>query len=428
MDDIEVGEGLPALASETSADGLRYAGSRCLVRLHGRPIGMVDVEFADGGLSAAALADRIGAELSPRIAEHLGEDGIAFELLGAEGVPWPDSVGCAQELDRFVERAPSLSVVVCTRDRPESVKQTVRSILGCRYPADRLEVVVVDNAPEPERQIPPVEDEVSGEATIRTVRELEPGLSNARNKGLAESSGELIVFGDDDVEVDRDWLAVLAHAFERGDRVGASSGITLPGALETPTQRWIEGFGGRASAFEVRVLDLSDPPPDRPLFPYTLADLGAGRNMAFDRDLLTELGGFDPALGPGTPAHDGDDVEALLRVLLAGRQIVTDPAAIVWHAHPREYRELEDRVWGYGIGLTACLTKAVIDHPRLIGDIARKLPRGVAFALSPRSSKNAGRQSDFPSRLVRRELLGMAYGPLAYARSRRYVSRRRRVS
>ena len=147
--------------------------------------------------------------------------------------------------------------------------------------------------------------------------------------------------------------------------------------------------------------------------------------MAFRRELLTEQGGFDPALGPGTLAHDGDDIEALLRVLLSGRQVVHDPAAIVWHAHPRDYGELEQRVWGYG------------DRPHGLPDEGdrrptpacssislRKLPRGVAFALSPRSAKNVGRQSDFPSALVRLELRGMAYGPIAYARSRWHQRRR----
>ncbi|MGH2938058.1 MAG: glycosyltransferase, partial [Solirubrobacterales bacterium] len=193
----------------------------------------------------------------------------------------------------------------------------------------------------------------------------------------------------------------------------------------TPTQRWVEGFGGRVRVFDKRIFDLAAPPPDRPLFPFTIGEFGAGRNMAFRRAPLVELGGFDVALGPGTIAHDGDDVEALLRVLLAGWKIFHDPAAIVWHAHPRDYEELEDRVFGYGVGLTATLTRALIDHPRLIGDLLRKLPSGVSFALATDSDKNAGRQGDFPRRLVWRELGGIAYGPAAYARSR--LDQRRRA-
>ncbi|MGB7587668.1 MAG: glycosyltransferase, partial [Solirubrobacterales bacterium] len=307
--------------------------------------------------------------------------------------------------------------------RPDSVRETLASIAKCRYPAERCEVIVVDNATAGDAAVR-LEKPLPGDMPVRVVRETEPGLSNARNKGLETAAGEIVVFADDDVTVDREWLTRLALPFAGNPRVGATSGLTLPGALETPTQRWIEGFGGRIGGFDIRTFDLDDPPPDRPLFPFTVGDLGAGRNMAFRRHLLQRLGGFDPALGPGTVAHDGDDIEALLRVLLSGHTIVHDPAAIVWHAHPLEYRELEQRVWGYGIGLTACLTKAAIDHPGLLLDIVRKLPRGLAFALSSSSEKNRGRQADFPRPLVRRELLGMAYGPIAYLRSRRRARRR----
>ena len=321
---------------------------------------------------------------------------------------------------------PSVSVVICTRNRPESVRTTLRSILACDYPAERWEAIVVDNASVADASVGSIEAELDGPVEVSVVHEPEPGLSNARNRGLHSANNEIVVFADDDVEVDRDWLSALIAPFGRGEEVGATSGLTLPGALETPVQRWTEGFGGRTRPLAARTFDLANPPPDKPLFPFTVGDLGAGRNMAFRRDLLADLGGFDPALGPGTLAHDGDDIEALLRVLLSGHTVVHDPAAIVWHAHPERYEELEERVWGYGIGLTACLTKAVIDRPSLLVDLVRKLPRGLVFALSPSSEKNAGRQDDFPRSLVRRELLGMAYGPIAYARSRLRQRRRRR--
>ena len=357
---------------------------------------------------------------------HLGGDDLPHGEVTAGGVASPEPPPCAAARDELLRDAPSISVVICTRNRPDSVRTTLRSILSCRYPTERLEVIVVDNASEADAAVGIAAAELDGDVAVRVVREPEPGLSNARNRGLDEASGEIVVFADDDVEVDRDWLATLVGPFARGAKVGATSGMTLPGSLETPAQRWVEGFGARARDFETRVYDLLDPPADQPLFPFNVGDLGAGRNMAFRRDLLVELGGFDPALGPGTLAHDGDDVEALLRVLLAKRQVVHEPTAIVWHAHPRDYRELEQRVWGYGIGLTACLTKAIATHPSLIVDLLRKLPRGIAFALSPSSAKNAGRQADFPASLVRLELRGIAYGPLAYARSRWHQRRRRR--
>lgn len=425
IDEVEIGSPLPELPPGATRAGRPFVASLCLVRLHGRPLGTVEVGLPPGGLPADALAARIEAELAEKIAEHLRHDGLGGERLGAAGLRANGQPPCLAPREELLAAPPTVSVVICTRDRPESVRETLGSILACRYPAERWEAIVVDNAAEANASIDQLASELSGPVPVRVLHEPEAGLSNARNRGLRDAGGEITVFADDDVEVDRDWLTTLVAPFGRGERVGATSGMTLPGALETPAQRWTEGFGGRARDFDARVFDLDAPPDDRPLFPFTVGDLGAGRNMAFRRELLTDLGGFDPALGPGTLAHDGDDIEALLRVLLAGHAIVHDPAAIVWHAHPSEYPELRDRVWGYGIGLTACLTKAIGDRPSLLIDLVRKLPRGLAFALSPRSAKNLGRQRDFPRSLVRRELLGMAYGPLAYARSRLDQRRRR---
>jgi GT2 family glycosyltransferase len=426
MDEIEIGAPLPALPFEDPRTGTSFASSLCLVRLHGKPLGLVRVDLAPTGLSADALAARIQAELAEAVAQHLRDDGRPPCALDADGIPGPTPPPCVAAREKFLSDAPTLSVVVCTRNRPDSVRTTVRSILGCNYPSERFEVIVVDNASESDAAVGVAEAEFDRDVTIRVLREPEPGLSNARNRGLENATGEIVVFADDDVEVDRDWLATLIAPFARDPRVGATSGRTLPGALETPVQRWVEGFGGRVRGFDTRVFDLLHPPPDQPLFPFTFGDLGAGRNMAFRREALREQGGFDPALGPGTLAHDGDDIEALLRILLSGRVVVHDPAAIVWHAHPRDYSELEQRVWGYGIALTACLTKAIATRPRLLFDLVRKLPRGLAFALSPKSAKNVGRQRDFPSALVRLELRGMAYGPIAYVRSRWDQRRRRR--
>jgi glycosyltransferase involved in cell wall biosynthesis/GT2 family glycosyltransferase len=424
MDDVEIGAPLPRLRASGPNGDTVFGGSMCLVRLHGKPLGLVDLELPADGLPAERLAERIEAELGERIAAHLREDGLDPRPLDAEGLGGEGPFRCEERLAALLDRAPAVSVVICTRDRPDSVRTTLHSILACRYPASRREVIVVDNAASGDSVVDLVEEEFQGE--VRVVREPEPGLSHARNRGLAAASGRIVVFADDDVLVDRDWLLTLAAPFGEGDRVGATSGLTLPDVLETPTQRWTEGFGARIQGFDRRIFDVDDPPADRPLFPFTVGDLGAGRNMAFDRELLADLGGFDVALGPGTLAHDGDDIEALLRVMLSGRQIVHDPQAIVWHAHPRDYHELEERVWGYGLGCTACLTRALIDHPGLALDLVRKLPRGLRFAFSSASAKNAGRQDDFPRPLVRSELLGMAYGPVAYLRSRRDQRRRRR--
>lgn len=416
--DLEIGEPLGTLERGQTQSGVPFGSCLCLVRLHGRPLGMVEVPLPPGGVSGEALAARVQRELGEEVARHLRLDGLPQAEVGAQGIAGPSVAACATAREELLRRAPTASVVIVTCGRPQRVQRTIRSILSCRYPAERYEVIVVDTPRQGEAPLSFDPGSFGDGASVRVVVEPEPGISRARNTGLREATGEFAVFADDDVDVDPNWLASIIAAFELGDRVGAVSGPTLPGVLETPTERWFEGFGGLQRGFEIRVYSLDDPPPDQPLFPFTPGALGSGRSMAFRRDPFRALGGFDPALGPPTPTLAGEDIEALLRMLLSGSQVVHEPAALVWHAHPRGFQMLRRRMWGYGLGLSACVTKSVVENPRLLPTLLRKLPGGIAFALSSKSDKNKNRQGDYPSELIWLELAGLACGPLAYARSR----------
>lgn len=424
IQDIEVSAPLPALPRDQTVDGVPFDSCFCLVRLHGRPLGTLELTLPEAGLSPEELAGKIQRELGDAIARHLREDDLPATELTAAGLPGPDVPACAERREAVLRDAPSISIVIVTRGRPERVRQTVRSILDCRYPRDRQETIIVDTPEEGEAPLSFAEGDFPADARVHVVVELEPGISRARNRGLQEAKGEIVVFADDDVDVDENWLATLIAAFDLGPRVDAVSGPTLPGALETPTERWFEGFGGLQRGFETRLYDLEQPPGDQPLFPFTPGAFGSGRSMAFRRDPFRALGGFDPVLGPPTPTLAGEDIEALLHVVLSGRQVVHEPAALVWHAHPRDYGMLRRRMWGYGLGLSSCVTKSIADNPRLLPLLLRKLPGGLAFALSPRSEKNKNRQDDYPRELIRLELAGLACGPFAYARSRWQQSRR----
>jgi glycosyltransferase involved in cell wall biosynthesis/GT2 family glycosyltransferase len=417
--EIELGEPLPEIEAEVGEPKHRYAEALCLVRLHGSPIGMVELPIPGPGLAPDQLAKVLTDRLGPEIEEHLRADGLVWEGLDRDGLPSSTAPRCRGEREEFLRRAPRISVVIPTRNRPASALRTARSVLACRYPSDRLEVIVVDNGSgEDERvQLPTAEQE--GDSALRLLSEPAPGGSNARNAGLAAATGEIVAFCDDDVLVDRDWLLAIAVGFDRSDRVGVVAGLSMPLELETLAQGWFEGFSTAQRGFGQRIFDRRNPPADRPLFPFTVGDLGTGQNFAFRRQVLTELGGFDPALGTATPALGGEDVEATLRVLLADREVVYEPNAIVWHSHPREFEQFERRVWGYGVGLTASLTKVLFEHPRLVPQLLRKLPAGIAYAVSPSSGKNESKPREYPKRLAVLELRGMVYGPLAYARSRR---------
>lgn len=426
VEEIELCEALPRLGRGGVASGAAYSSCLCLVRLHGQPLGTLDIPLHGDGLGPEELASRIQAELGGAVAAHLRADGLAREPLRAEGLKGPAHPRCNARLERLLGDPPFVSIAIVTRGRPQRVLRTMRSIAAGNYPRERYEVLVVDTPLDGEPPLRFKRGDLDEDVSVRVLLEPEPGISLARNTGLREASGEFVVFADDDVDVGPSWLAALIAGFDRGERVGAVSGPTLPATLERPTERWFEGFGGLQRGFEARLFSLDDPPAAEPLFPFVPGALGSGRSMAFRRRTLLELGGFDEALGPPTPTLAGEDIEALLRVLLAGNQVVHEPAALVRHAHPRDYAMLRRRMWGYGLGLSACVTRSVLHRPRLLGTLLRRAPRAVAFAVSPRSPKNEHRQADYPRELIWLELAGLAIGPLAYVRSRLRLGRRDR--
>jgi glycosyltransferase involved in cell wall biosynthesis/GT2 family glycosyltransferase len=423
--DVELAEPLPSIRPTGGPAANTYSAALCLVRLHGEPLGSIQVELGESGIEPAALARSIARELGGEIERHLREDGLDPRPLGPEGLPREADPPCRKPLEDLLRDAPRASVVIPTRNRPASVRETLDLVLESEYPRDRFEVIVVDNASGEDERVtlpPGIGDGVE----VRLLREEAPGGSSARNAGLRAATGELVVFCDDDVAPDRHWLASLVLGFRQGDRVGAVAGLSLPRELETHAQVWYEGFSTAVRGYRPRLLDRRDPPPELPLFPFTVGDLGTGQNFAFRRDVFTELGGFDPALGTGSVTLGGEDVEAMFRVLLADRQLAYMPGAIVRHSHPDTFEQFERRVWGYGVGLTACFAKILVHKPSLLPELLRKLPRGLVYALSPHSAKNESKPPDYPRRLTWMELRGMAYGPVAYARSRRICRREAR--
>jgi glycosyltransferase involved in cell wall biosynthesis len=426
--DIELSEPLPDLRPELGDLGIPYAAAVCLIRLHGAPIGYMHVDLGAGGVDAEELAALISSEVGREVALHLRRDGIDGDIaLTAAGLQGGEDLPCTVSYREFLEQAGSVTVVIPTRNRPRSALETVRSVLESDYPRDRFDVIVVDNGSGDDAPFDAAELDASSAGRVRVIREPVPGGSNARNAGLAAASAEIVVFTDDDVEVDRSWLGSLVRVFGTDERVGGVAGMVVPREMETPPQLWFEGYACTIRRFESVVLDIEAPPPGLPLFPFTVGDLGSGQNMAFRRQALLELGGFDPDLGTATPALGGEDVEAMLRVLLAGHVVVYEPRAIVKHAQERDFAAVERRVYGYGVGLTACLAKSVLTHPPLLRTLLLKLPYGFAYALSPRSPKNRDKQHDFPRHWTRLELRGMLVGPALYGfgRVKRRLSRRR---
>lgn len=250
-----------------------------------------------------------------------------------------------------------MTVVVCTRDRPEDLARCLDALQALRYP--RLELLVVDNAPRTDA----TERLVAARTGIRYLREPRPGLDRARNRALGEAEGELIAFTDDDVVVDPEWITALAAVFGHDPQAGAVTGLVEPLELETEAQRLFERYRSFARG-GVRVRAAAGRAEGALGGRYGMTgSFGTGANMAFRRRVLEQLGGFDPSLGAGMPTRGGDDLDIFFRVLKAGWALVYEPAAVVRHRHRREMDALVDQIRDHGVSFSSYVVRAAGLHP-----------------------------------------------------------------
>jgi GT2 family glycosyltransferase len=263
--------------------------------------------------------------------------------------------------------------------------------------------------------------DLPGGDRVRVVREQVPGISAARNRGVTESSGDIVAFTDDDVVVEPGWLRALGARFAREPELDGVGGLVLPSELDTEAQLWFEEYyGGFSQSFEPSTVSVARTLGTDALFPYAPGRFGAGCNMAFRRSTLEAQGGFDTVLGTGTPAKGGEDLSFFIRVLLDGGSLGFEPAAVVRHSHRRTEPEFLQQVLDYGTGLSAMYTSLLAREPRRhLVELARRVPPGLKLLVRPRRDRSTSRAPSYPRRTLLYQLAGIAYGPVAYARSAR---------
>jgi glycosyltransferase involved in cell wall biosynthesis len=409
-------ETLKTPALQTSA-GDPYRAARVVVKLHGKPLALVELNLTDGVLDSHDITRRVWSELEPKIAEHLRSDGVT-DADNESRVPPIPRPPCVEARERARANGLMVSIVVATHDRPAGLARTLRSVIELDYP--NYEIVVVDNAPATSETHEMLQRDFADVPNLHYVREDVPGLTPARIRGIEVASGEILAFTDDDVVVDRHWLAELVAGFEAGDSVACVTGLTLPLELDTPAQILFEEYGGFGKGVDRHIYNLSEHHPGDRLFPYAIGRIGSGNNMAWSRKLLEEIGGFDLSL----TKTGAEDISAFFDAMTSGYTIVYEPAAIIFHEHRRSYADLRRQVYWYGIGLGAYLTRCLLGDVRHRLRFAAKAPFGLVYLLSANSPKNVKKSPVFPRELTRLELRGTWRGSLAYIRARSKARRR----
>ena len=414
--DVELTEQLPTV----SYDG-QHRQVWMLVRLHTEPVGVLVVHLGKEGLAPDRLGALLWSEFREPVTERFAAAGLprprslTRDGLEADPATWPFLL----ERQAVLATAPFISVVICTRHRPDQLQNCLRFLGRQEYP--RFEVVVVDNAPATDAVRTFVRSAHAVPA-LRYVPEPRVGLSWARNAGIGAACGEIIACLDDDEEPDTHWLAGLACGFARGHDIGCVTGKVLPARLDTPAQQLFEQLGGYCKGRGFSPTVFSADGPQSPLYP--LPPFGVGANMAFRREALARIGGFDVALGAGTPALSGEDTLALTLVLMAGYRIAYEPAALTRHFHRNDLDGLGRQLRGYDVGLTASYVALLRRRPSVLPALLRLIPTAVGYlrgsdaarALSPPPP-------ELPPGLKRRQGWWMLTGPVAYVRSVRRQSR-----
>jgi GT2 family glycosyltransferase len=212
--------------------------------------------------------------------------------------------------------SPDITVVVCTHNRAESLRQALASLYDLETEGRfTYEVLVIDNA-SPDHTSEVIRSAThESKAPLRGVYEPQQGIVAARNRGVIEAAGKWIAFFDDDQLADRRWLCALFAAAERHQvrSVGGAVHLQLPASCDRQLAPLVRTLLGESRWSQVTT-------------PYTRSTSPGAGNWLMERSLAIEVGMFQAA-----NQGRNEDSDLYRRICLAGEASWFVPAAIVHH-------------------------------------------------------------------------------------------------
>ena len=217
---------------------------------------------------------------------------------------------------------PRVSVVVCAYNAADTLDDCLAALARQTYPD--YEVILVNDGSRDRTS------EVGrAHANVRVIDIPNGGLSAARNVGLGAATGEIVAYTDADARADRDWLTFLVQPFLTSDVVGSGGPNVVPPDDPPMAQCIARAPGG----------------PTHVLLDDRIAEHVPGCNMAFRREALLSIGGFNPIY-----LRAGDDVDVCWRLQAKGWKIGFASSALVWHHHRSSIKSYWRQQVGYGEG------------------------------------------------------------------------------
>ncbi len=268
------------------------------------------------------------------------------------------------------------SVIICSRDRAADLVRTLGSLQRALASAtETWEIVVVDNASS---------DDTAGAARAAlgedatVVVEERLGLSHARNRGVDEARGEVLVFIDDDITVDQRWVRTYEETFE--DRSVAAAGgpveTIFPEGSDADYVRAVMADGGSGTGHYMPEGGRAE------VFPGRAPGYPRGGNMAIRAAAIEDVGEFDVALGWGKHQIPAEETELFSRMCAAGHRIWYVPEAHVLHRF-----QIEKVNWAYlkrwhrGYGRASVIMKGRTSAGRRLLRIIDQLVTWLRYSL-----------------------------------------------
>ncbi|UCG25797.1 MAG: glycosyltransferase, partial [Chloroflexota bacterium] len=218
-----------------------------------------------------------------------------------------------------VREWPRFSVVVCTNNGSETIQDCCEGLQQLCYP--EYEVIVVDDGSTDGSA------KIAGDYGFQVISTENRGLASARNTGLAAAAGEIVAYLDDDARPDPNWLHYLATTFAQDDFTGVGGPNVGPSG-DGPIADCIAQTPGN---------------PTHVLVTDTEAEHIPGCNMAFRKDALQAIDGFDTQFRIA-----GDDIDICWRLQEQGWQLGFSPSAMVWHHRRKSVKAFLKQQLNYG--------------------------------------------------------------------------------